>query len=80
MRLRNKIYIYSEIKNSELLAAFEFRIFISPLPVCVFYLFKPVSVQAYYKPIGFEEVEAPTFLDSWLMNVVKVVSSVHWLP
>ena len=47
MRLRNKIYIYSEIKNSELLAAFEFRIFIFPLPVCVFYLFKPISVQAY---------------------------------
>jgi len=50
------------------------------LPVCVFYLFKPIPVQACYKPIGFQEVEAPTFLDSRLMNVVKFVSPVHWLP
>jgi hypothetical protein len=29
-----------------------------------------MDVQAYYRPIGFQEVEAPRFLESWHMKVV----------
>ena len=38
---------------------------------------KVIPVQAYYRPLGFQEVEAPRFLVSRYM---KVVSPTHRLP
>jgi len=36
-------------------------------------------VQAYYKPIGFEDVEALSFQDNWHMKVVRL-SATHRPP
>jgi hypothetical protein len=43
---------------SELLV-FELGIFILPMPVCVFYLFNPIPVQTYYRPIEFRRLRLP---------------------
>jgi hypothetical protein len=37
---------------------------------------KAIPVQAYYRPIGFQELEAARFQDSWHMKVVKL-SALH---
>jgi hypothetical protein len=37
---------------------------------------KGTPVKAHYRPIGFQEVEAPRFLDRWHMKVVRV-SAIH---
>jgi len=33
---------------------------------------KPILVLAYYRPLGFQEVEALRFLDNWHMKVVSL--------
>jgi hypothetical protein len=41
---------------------------------------KVIPVQAYCRPTGFQEVEAPRFLDIRRMTVVNVISPVHRPP
>jgi len=33
---------------------------------------KAIPVQAYYRPIGFQEAEAPRYLDNWHMKMVRL--------
>jgi len=33
---------------------------------------KAIPVQAYYRPTGFHEAEAPRYLDNWHMKVVRL--------
>ena len=33
---------------------------------------KAIPVQAYYRPIGFQEAEAPRYLDKWHMKIVRL--------
>jgi hypothetical protein len=40
------------------------------------YIYKAFPLRAFYRPLGFQEVEAPEFLDSRHMKVVKL-SALH---
>jgi hypothetical protein len=41
---------------------------------------KVIPLQVYYRPIGFQEAEAPRFPDGRHMTAVNVVSPVHRPP
>jgi len=33
---------------------------------------KAATIEAFYRPIGFQEVEAPRFVDSWHLKVIRL--------
>jgi hypothetical protein len=55
--------------------SFHFLLHFSALfPPVIRYKGKAIPVQAYYRPRGFQKVEAARFLDMWDIKVVRLTS------